>query len=69
MALTSVEGVESVVVDTTARAILTTKKNAKPSQDDLDSALARSRSSVKSMKKLEVTKPMGTYEIRIKGMS
>jgi hypothetical protein len=67
-ALSKLEGVDSVVVDTTARAIIRMKDDAKPDEKAMNEALPRGMKARKLQKqKMDVATAI--YKIKIDGMS
>ena len=66
--MASIEGVRGVVVDTTARAHIRTKKGVTLTADQLNGALKKARCSVKSLSKKEMARATEILEIKVKGM-
>ena len=62
------EGVDSVVVDTTARAIIRTKDGAKLEEKALNDALPRGMKARK-LQKQKMEMPVAIFKIKIDGMT
>jgi copper chaperone CopZ len=67
-ALSQVKGVESVIVDTTARAVLRMKDDAKPSEKTLNSAVEKMGMKVKKLQKRKIPIAAAVYKIRVEGV-
>ncbi len=67
-ALSKVDGIESVVVDTTSRAIFRTTKNARPSEKALKLALKGMHMKVRKLQKRKIPVAAAVYQVQIKGV-
>ncbi len=61
------DGVESALVDTTARAVLRMKKDKEPTVKAINTALGR-RMSTKKVTKTEMAKAAEVYTVQVKGL-
>ncbi len=62
------DGVESVVVDTTARAVIRMKKDKAPTKESMNEILGKLRCRVKSVEKTEVPTAVEMISITIEGL-
>ena len=68
MALAKLSDIDSVFVDTTARAILRMKKGGSPDKASLNAALASLQCSVTTMEKTKVPLTVEALEINVEGL-
>ena len=66
--ISKMNGVESVVVDTTARAVVRMKKNKKLGQKAVEAVLSKKRMAVTSLKAQSIPKAVEVYEIVLEGL-
>ncbi len=67
-ALSKLSDIDSVFVDTTARAILRMKKDSSPDKDSLNTALKSLNCSVATMEKSKVPLTVEALEISVEGL-
>jgi hypothetical protein len=68
-ALQGVEGIASAVVDTTGRAIVRAKANAKPDEEKMNEALKSANNALKirKLQKRDLDAPAAIVEVRLEG--
>ena len=69
VALSKVDGVDSVIVDTTARAVFRIKDGGKPSEKALNAALNGTPMKVSKLKKRKLPLAVAKFQITIDGLS
>ena len=67
MALSKMDGIASVVVDTTARAVIRMKSDKAPTVEAINKALGK-RLSVKKVEKTSFDKTHEVYTVSVKGL-